>query len=143
MKAFHRVIQNMYQRHQSLIAWQEAKEVSRSAYRAAKHYWTAPASAIFAQLLRSALSAQLNTAEGFALADYGRFGNHLAIAYGSAIETGDILELVTEEEIVPKDFGEVALRRCRRTERLLLGLLKRYRPLGGSRSPFTVHRSRR
>jgi four helix bundle protein len=77
--------------HRFLKAWIEAKEVSRAAYRASKRYWTAPAAAIFGQLQRSALSIQLNIAEGFALADYGRFGNHLAIAYGSAVETDDIL----------------------------------------------------
>jgi len=99
------------------------------AYRAGKHYWSAPASAIFGQLGRSALSIQLNIAEGFALADFGRFGNHLAVAYGSAIETDDLLELAMEEEILPKAFAQEALKRCRNAERLLLGLLKRYRPL--------------
>jgi hypothetical protein len=53
----------------------------------------------------------------------------LAIAYGSAVETDDILELALEEQILPKDFGEGILVRCRNSERLLLGLLKRYRPL--------------
>jgi len=116
--------------HRSLKAWIEAKEVSRAAYRAAKRYWTPPASAIFSQLQRSALSIQLNIAEGFALADYGRFGNHLAIAYGSAVETDDLLELAIEEEILPREFAEAALIRCQNSERLLLGLLKRYRPIG-------------
>ncbi|HEV8599815.1 MAG TPA: four helix bundle protein [Gemmatimonadales bacterium] len=115
--------------HRSLKAWIEAKEVSRAAYRASKLYWSAPAAAIFSQLQRSGLSIQLNIAEGFALADYGRFGNHLAIAYGSAVETDDILDLALEEHIIPREFGEAALTRCRNSERLLLGLLKRYRPL--------------
>ena len=115
--------------HRSLKAWIEAKEVSRAAYRAAKRYWTAPAAAIFAQLQRSALSIQLNIAEGFALGDYGRFGNHLAIAYGSAVETDDLLDLALEEGIIPQEFGMEALTHCQNAERLLLGLLKRYRPL--------------
>jgi four helix bundle protein len=88
---------------------------------------------VFGQLQRSALSIQLNIAEGFALADRGRFGNHLAIAYGSAVETGEILELAQQEELIPQEFADEALKHCRRAERLLLGLLKRYRPLGGSR----------
>lgn len=119
----------MWPPHRSLKAWIEAKEVSRGAYRACKQYWTPPASAIFSQLQRSALSIQLNIAEGYALADYGRLGNHLAIAYGSAVETDDLLDLALEEEILPRDFGEELLSRCRNSERLLLGLLKRYRPL--------------
>jgi four helix bundle protein len=84
----------------------------------------------------------LNIAEGFALADLGRFGNHLAIAYGSAVETEDVLELAMEEGILPEPLAALTIRKCQQCERLLLGLLKRYRPLGSSRSPFTVHRSR-
>lgn len=60
----------------------------------------------------SALSIQVNIAKGLALADFGRFGNHPVIAYGSAVETHD------------------SLRHCSRAERLLLGLLKKYRLLG-------------
>jgi four helix bundle protein len=119
----------MHQHHRSLKAWIEAKEVSKSAYRAARHHWTPAASAMFTQLQRSALSIQLNIAEGFALADLGRFGNHLAVAYGSAVETGDLLELMLEEGILPEDLALGMLGRCRQSERLLLGLLKRYRPL--------------
>ena len=132
----------MHSSHRTLKAWIEAKEVSRAAYRAARDHWTPPASALFSQLQRSALSIQLNIAEGFALADLGRFGNHLAIAYGSAVESEDVLELAMEEGVIPQQFANEAIERCRRCERLLLGLLKRYRPLGGSRSRFTVHRSR-
>lgn len=132
----------MHSSHRTLKAWIEAKEVSRAAYRASRDHWKPSAAALFSQLQRSALSIQLNIAEGFALADLGRFGNHLAIAYGSAVESEDILELAMEESVIPEEFANLAIERCQRCERLLLGLLKRYRPIGGSRSPFTVHRSR-
>src|ERR1043166_7850218 len=122
-------ILGMHQHHRSLVAWAEAKEVSRAAFRAARAHWSPPASALFAQLQRSSLSIQLNIAEGFALADRGRFGNHLAVAYGSAVETEELLEFALEEGVIPKDIVEAALAHCRRCERLLLGLLKRYRPL--------------
>lgn len=123
----------MQPHHRSLHAWIEAKEVSRAAYRASRDLWKPAAGAIFSQLQRSALSIQLNIAEGFALADLGRFGNHLAVAYGSAVETEDILELAMEEGVLPEEFATQTIERCRRCERLLLGLLKRYRPLGRSR----------
>ena len=132
----------MHATHRSLHAWKEAKEVSRAAYRASRDHWKPAAAAIFSQLMRAALSIRLNIAEGFALADLGRFGNHLAIAYGSAVETEDILELTIEEGILPEELAQETIARCQRCERLLVGLLKRYRPIGGSRSPFTVHRSR-
>jgi four helix bundle protein len=132
----------MHATHRSLHAWKEAKEVSRAAYRASRDHWKPAAAAVFSQLMRAALSIRLNIAEGFALADLGRFGNHLAIAYGSAVETEDILELAMEEGILPELLAQEIVARCQRCERLLVGLLKRYRPIGGSRSPFTVHRSR-
>ena len=53
--------------------------------------WQPWAGAMFSQLQRSSLSVQLNLAEGYA---YGRSRTTLRfwrIAYGSAIETGDLL----------------------------------------------------
>jgi four helix bundle protein len=123
----------MQPHHRSLLAWVEAREVSRAAYRACRDHWKPAAAAVFNQFQRAALSIRLNIAEGFALADFGRFGNHLAIAYGSAVETEECLDLMREEEILPEDFAAQTIERCQRCERLLLGLLKKYRPLGGSR----------
>ena len=71
----------------------------------------------------------MNIAEGFALADRGRFSNHLAVAYGSAVESGELFEMGISEGLLPEDFANEALEHCHRCERLLLGLLKRYRPL--------------
>src|ERR1041385_5997343 len=93
----------MQPHHRSLVAWVEAKEVSRAAFRAARDHWSPPASALLAQLQRSSLSIQLNIAEGFALADRGRFGNHLAVAYGSAVETEELLEFAVEEGVFPAE----------------------------------------
>jgi len=76
---------------------------------------------------------QLNIAEGFALGDRGRFGNHLAIAFGSAVETTDLVELCHAEGIIPREEAEEMLLHCGNCERLLLGLLKRYRPLKRAR----------
>jgi hypothetical protein len=51
------------------------------------------------------------------------------VAHGSAVETGDLLELMLEEGILPETMAAEMLERSRQSERLLLGLLKRYRPL--------------
>jgi four helix bundle protein len=123
----------MQPHHRSLHAWVEAKEVSRAAYRICRDHWKPAAAAVFNQYQRAALSIRLNIAEGFALADFGRFGNHLAIAYGSAVETEECLELAIEEGIIPPEIAKETLEHCQRCERLLLGLLKKYRPLGRSR----------
>ena len=48
------------------------------------------------QLRRAALSVQLNIAEGFASGRSPRCRQHLRIAYGSAVETTDVLDLLIE-----------------------------------------------
>jgi len=55
------------------------------------------------------------------------FTRHLGIAYGSAVETGELLRLAVDAGVVPG--GEVAklLRRTGETERILLGMLKHRR----------------
>lgn len=78
-------------------------------------------------LQRAALSVQLNIAEGYALKGQRRFLNHLSIAYASAIEVQEILELVGDETVLPGEFSEGMLEHTQRSQRLLLGLIKRYR----------------
>ena len=51
------------------------------------------ANPIFTQIQRAALSVQLNIAEGYALRTSKRFRNHVDIAYGSPVETAELLEL--------------------------------------------------
>jgi four helix bundle protein len=113
--------------HRSLEAWQEAKELSRIALRSSRLYWKPYAAGLFGQLQRASLSIQLNIAEGYALGTPASFANHLRIAYGSAVETAELLELASEEKLLPDAISGPGLVRCHRCERLLLGLLKRYR----------------
>jgi len=114
--------------HKSLHAWVEAQGIARSVFGLTRECWTPHAAELFRQLQRSALSIQLNIAEGHALGD-GRFGNHLSMAFGSAVETSELLELAVQDGSLRKETGEELLERVHRCERLLLGLLKRYRPL--------------
>jgi four helix bundle protein len=113
--------------HRSLEAWIEARIVSRPVLRASRDHWKPHASALFSQLQRAALSVQLNIAEGYALKGQRRFLNHLSIAYASAIEVQEILELVGDETVLPGEFSEGMLEHTQRSQRLLLGLIKRYR----------------
>jgi four helix bundle protein len=114
--------------HKSMLAWQESHEVVRSVLRSCRLCWRPHAAAVFEQLQRSSLSVQLNIAEGYSLKRPGRFRYHLEVAYGSAVETGDLLELALSEGILPSADAGAMLDRCRRTQRLLLGLLRRYTP---------------
>jgi four helix bundle protein len=76
---------------------------------------------------RSSLSVQLNIAEGYAYGDSPSYTRHLAIAYGSAVETGELLEIALDAQIVAKEIGSGLLNRNRRSQRLLLGMLRRRR----------------
>ena len=95
--------------HSSLLAWQEAKKVTSEVLDLSETRWTPPLGAIWGQLQRSSLSVQLNIAEGYALGTAPLFTKHIRIAYGSAVETGELPTMA----------------RCQRSQRLLLGLLRR------------------
>jgi four helix bundle protein len=91
----------------------------------ARTSWKPYASALFAQLQRASLSVQLNIAEGYAFGESPSFAHHLAIAYGSAVETGELLEIAVEANIVATAVGNHLLSRNQRSQRLLLGMLRR------------------
>ncbi len=112
--------------HKSLVAWQRAHGVVLTVLRICRTYWQPHAAAVFSQLQRSALSVQLNIAEGHALKTPRRFKNHLTIAYGSVVETIELLELALEANLVPQTVGQPALSASIETRRLLLGLIKKY-----------------
>jgi four helix bundle protein len=109
--------------HKSLLAWQEANAVVRAVMlgtRRQRH-------PLVDQLQRATLSVQLNVAEGYALKSSKRFRNHLDIAYASAVEAGDLLELCGEMELLPPDVSITALARCHRSQQLIRGLINRIR----------------
>jgi four helix bundle protein len=70
---------------------------------------------------------QLNIAEGYTFGDSPTFTRHLGIAYGSAVETGELLQLALDADVVEEELARTLLKRTRRTERLLLGMLKQHR----------------
>jgi four helix bundle protein len=115
--------------HRSLKAWQEARLVCLGVLTLSQNHWQPWASALFSQLQRASLSVQLNIAEG---ATFGRgptYARHLGIAYGSSVEAGEILALLLDSRAVPEDVGRRMLEASRRSQRLLLGMLKIHRPL--------------
>ena len=107
----------------SLVAWQVANEVARAVLRLCRARWRPHAGALFHQLQRASLSVQLNVAEGYALYRPAGFRYHIRIAYGSAIETTELLELAEVEEVVPLVEIRGLIESAHRSERLLLGLL--------------------
>ncbi len=111
--------------HTSLVAWQRARTVARGAIAVAFHHWTPAAGPLIHQLQRAALSVQLNIAEGHGLRSPAVFRRHLRIAYGSAIETGDLLALLQEFAIAPDSMLAPMVAANRESQYLLLGLIRK------------------
>ena len=62
---------------------------------------------------RSSLSVQLNIAEGYAFfSDSATWRKHLRIAYGSAVETDDLLDLMGDFEHFRKAGVLETLKEC-------------------------------
>lgn len=110
--------------HTSLLAWQAAHEASCRVFVLCRDHWVPWAAAAFSQLQHSALSAQLNIAEGYSFGRTLRGRNHLQIAYGSAVEAGDTCRTLAALDLVPGETLERIVEGNLRTQRLLLGLLR-------------------
>src|SRR5882672_2632178 len=89
--------------HRTLDAWKEAHAVALGVTLASRDHWKPWASAIFSQANRAALSVQLNITEGWTFSRSPTATRHLAIAYGSAKETADLLHLMAETGALPAD----------------------------------------
>ena len=113
--------------HTSLRAWQEAREIAVAIIRLAQSSWKPYAAALFTQLQRASLSIQLNIAEGYTYGDSPTFTKHLGIAYGSAVETRELLQLACDTGVLGQQTLKPVIERTRETERILLGMLKRRR----------------
>jgi four helix bundle protein len=113
--------------HKSLRAWQEAAFVTSVVLDISRTCWKPYAQAIFSQLQRASLSTQVNIAEGYSFTNSPTFLRHLSIAYGSAIETGELLELLVSKQMIPEQIAHDTLIHCHNSQKLILGLLKRCR----------------
>jgi four helix bundle protein len=113
--------------HKSLKAWQEAEWVSSMVIDLSRSQWKPYAQAVFSQLQRASLSTQINIAEGYSFTNSPTFARHLSIAYGSSIETGELLELLAKKRLIPEDDAKKVVARCHNSQKLILGLLKRCR----------------
>ena len=121
----HPVLMDGYRR---LVAYRSARFVSLGCFTLARTCWAPWASAVFSQLQRSALSVQLNIAEGWSFGDSPTYTRHLAIAHGSAVETAELLSLAADLGLV-EAIRLSRIRRANEVSRLtLLGLLKVRRP---------------
>jgi len=77
--------------------------------RLSRDFWRPWAAALFAQLQRASLSVQPNIAEGATFGDSPNFTRFLGIAHGSAVEAGDLIELLIESKALPQAESESPL----------------------------------
>jgi four helix bundle protein len=113
--------------HKSLKAWIEAHRVVNAVLDFCEGCWRPHARAAFDQLQRASLSVQLNIAEGYARRQPKQFLYHLQVAYGSAVETTELIELLQVRGFIPKESALAAIEGSRQCQQLLLGLIKRLR----------------
>jgi four helix bundle protein len=113
--------------HKNLECWREARAVNLDVLRVCRDCWKPSAAALFAQLQRAALSVQLNIAEGYTFGNSKTFTHHLSIAFGSAVETVDLIELAMDSGAIEADDGARLLEHARGARRRLVGLLKQRR----------------
>jgi four helix bundle protein len=113
--------------HRDLLAWQKARAVARGVIELSISSWKPQFGAVFDQVQRSSLSAQINVAEGYAFfSDSAHWRNHLRIAYGSAIETGDLLELMAGFDHFGGTPILTVVEACKDSQQLLFGLMRKY-----------------
>lgn len=112
--------------HKSLRASVEAHQAVLLVLDLSRDCWRPELRAVFDQLARATLSVQLNIAEGHALGTRRQFLRHLRIAHASAVEAGDLLELLAERSAVAQPVATGALRHVLASRGLLLGLIKKY-----------------
>lgn len=115
--------------HRSLLAWQEAHTLVNLVLDLARDYWKPHLAAVYRQLSSAAISVQINIAEGYGLGTQPLLLRHLRIAYGSAVEAGDLIDLlVIRGELPSTEIAAKAQQASQRSQRLLLGLMRRYKP---------------
>ncbi len=119
----------MYAPHRRLRAWQTAHEVVLVVLELSATSWRPALGAAFGQLQRASLSVQLNIAEGYALGPGKRCRSALEIAYGSAVETAELLEVLSEAGAVSSDRTTAVLEINQECQKTLMGLIRRYRRL--------------
>lgn len=113
--------------HKKLRAWQTAHEIVILVRTISETSWRPSLGAVFGQLQRSSLSVQLNIAEGYALGAGQRCRSLMEVAYGSAVETRELLEILAEAGALTEAQASQALQINGECQKTLMGLIRRYR----------------
>src|SRR5262245_56383995 len=110
--------------NQEIVAWREANQMAIALHRYCDKNWKPGRAAAMDQARRSALSIQLNIAEGRAFGPGPRCRFHLRVAYASAVETTEAIDFMCAVENQPPAELLDLSRRSRLVQALTLKLLK-------------------
>lgn len=113
--------------HRSLSVWQEANRVTRWVIGTCQQNYRPAVRVPFYQLQASALAIQLHVARGHALRKTRTYRKHLTLAYASAIETHELLQLLEQTHLVPSDEAADALKAMDQVKASLISLIRQYR----------------
>jgi len=111
--------------HKELLAWQRAHTVAVAAHRYATEHWAPDRASTLEQLRRASLSVQLNIAEGYSSGRTPRCKSLLRVAYGSAVETTDLLEFLIQVDPATARSLQPLVPVSREAQALTLLLLRR------------------
>lgn len=111
--------------HRDMIVWRKLRRVVLRVIHLSRITWKPYVAAVFWQLQKAALSVQLNIAEGYAIWHPRQRRRHLRIAYGSAVETVDALELLADAAVGDSHELEGLVGEAREVCPMLVAWLKR------------------
>lgn len=83
---------------------------------------------MFSQLQRSSLSVQLNLAEGYAYGPSRSAMRFWKLAFGSSVETGDLLRLLGDAGVVDTLMAQQLAKRNDAVLQLIGGMMRKMRP---------------
>jgi four helix bundle protein len=104
------------------LAWQVAQQFSDQIHNLTVRRWQPTSRVAFDQLRRAALSARINITEGYGRRTPRQFAHFLTIAYGSALESGDLLEFCVEVNLLTEAEATPPLELVHRLEALVIRL---------------------
>lgn len=113
-------------RYQQLDAWRFADDLAVDIYGVTKML-PVNARVLASQILRAAVSAPANIAEGYGRASAKEFQQFLVVAHASLYEVGYFLHFLKRIEAIDRDTLERLASNCQRTSRIVYGLMKSVR----------------
>ena len=110
------------QRFEDLIAWREARDLTREIYRTTRNGELAKDYGLSGQMRRAAVSIMANIAEGFERTGQGEFFQFLSIAKASCAEVRSHLYAALDAGYLSQDAFQTLLDMAEEVARIVGGL---------------------